>query len=92
MKPVRFSRHASEQALRRGAALSDVLRAIREAPWERAERERFKATKMFPDDRVSPMNGVFYRFQTIEAIFTEETSEIIVVTVKVYYSNLERQP
>ena len=47
---------------------------------------------MFPDDRVSPMNGVFYRFQTIEAIFTEETSEIIVVTVKVYYSNLERQP
>jgi hypothetical protein len=66
-----------------------VARTISEADWQTAEGGRWKAIKCFPYGQVSPMNKRFYRFQTVEAVFVEEAAEIVIVTVKAYYSNEE---
>ncbi len=37
----------------------------------------------------SPANAKYYKFKTIDVIFVDEQNEIVIVTVKVYYSNEE---
>ncbi len=36
------------------------------------------------------MNKLYYRFKTVEVVFAEEADAIVIVTVKVYYSNEEQ--
>lgn len=89
MKPIRLSSHARIRAVQRGATEEEVVTSVRQSPAVPADRERFSARKVFLYEAISPMNNEYYRFKTVEPIFVEEADEIVVVTVKVYYSNEE---
>ncbi|MBM3333614.1 DUF4258 domain-containing protein [Candidatus Sumerlaeota bacterium] len=89
MKPVRFSEHAQSRLRQRGATEEEILECIHQSPRAAQHGGRFSARKIFLFGGISPVNNQQYRFKTIEPIFAEEPDEIVVVTVKVYYSNEE---
>jgi hypothetical protein len=90
MKPVSFSTHARLQMELRGAEEPEVISAIRSGTWEGAKRGKLQSRHRFDFNRPSPVNQKFYKYKTVEAIFVEESERIVVVTVKVYYSNKEQ--
>lgn len=85
-KPIAFSRHAQLQMLLRGADESEVIESIQKEPWQSAKRGRFQAKRRFIFDKPSPITGILYRFKEVEVVFAEESDRIVMVTVKVYYS------
>ncbi len=87
MKPVSFSTHARTQMKLRGAEEAEVVSTVRSGTWETAKRNKLQCRHCFNFNRPSPINQKFYKYKTIEAIFVEESNKIVVVTVKVYYSN-----
>lgn len=89
MKPIRLSFHAANQAWLRGADENDIKSTIEQSVWHMAKNGRWRATKTFIYAKKSPINQKVYLFKTVEPIFVEEDQEIVVVTVKVYYSNKE---
>ena len=89
MKPIRLSQHAQSRALLRGATEAEVAACVEQSPASPAEKGRWSARKTFLFNALSPVNRRLYRFKTVEAIFVEEPLEIVVVTIKVYYSNEE---
>jgi len=90
IKSIRFSEHAKTRLLQRGATEEEVLECIRQSPRSVLPGGRFSARKTFLFGAISPMNNQHYRFKRIETIFAETPDEIVVVTVKVYSSNEER--
>lgn len=88
-KQIRFSMHAKEQMNLRGATEGEVEQVIRTIEWEPAKRGRQQARRRFDFGKLSPINQQTCRFKTVDAIFANEPDEIVVVTVKVYYSNEE---
>ena len=89
MKPIRFSDHARLQMSLRGATEEEVTISIRAGKWEAAKMGRFRSSQQFNFNRVSLTNQKFYKYKTVDAFFAEERNEIVVITVKVYYSNEE---
>jgi len=87
LKPIILSEHTQTQMLLRGAEKDEVIKSIQEGQWQPAKRGRIQAKTRFAFDKLSPINGLFYRYKDVEAIFQEEKDKIIVITVKVYYSN-----
>ncbi len=85
MKPIVLSVHASESAAMRGATRDEVIQSVQEGEWQSARRGRFRSKVCFPFNAVSPLNGKQYRWKTVEAVFAEDSEEILVVTVLVYY-------
>jgi hypothetical protein len=73
----------------RGATEEELIKAIRDGRWEPARLGKFRSRYSFAFNRVSLVNQKYYNFKTIEPIFADEENEIVVVTVKVYYSNEE---
>lgn len=69
----------------RGATELEVVEAVRGGPWEPAKHGKKHAARRFEFGRPSPVNGVFYAFKTVDAVFAEELDRIVVLTVKVYY-------
>lgn len=89
MKEVSFSYHALQQMRLRGASIKEVVFAIRNRPWQPG-RPGYKTCKArFDHNAVSPVNGKHYKFKTVEVVLADDLLEIVVITVKVYYSNLE---
>jgi len=82
-KPIRFSVHALGYMERRGFSSEDVEKAIRSCPWEKAERDRWECHMGIPFCEY--WNGHEYALRQIRPIFMEEKSEIVVITVYVYY-------
>jgi hypothetical protein len=82
-KPIRLSEHAKQQLVFRGAAEEQVFDAIRTEEWEFAELGRLECRKDFIYN--SQWNNKYYDTQQVRPIFVEESGEIIVVTVYVYY-------
>jgi hypothetical protein len=82
-KPIRLSRHAHGYLDRRGFTQAEVEETIRTGPWMLARDGRYEASKEFPYHAV--WNGVSYATKRIRAIFIEEPTEIVVVTVYTYY-------
>lgn len=83
MKPIRLSGHARENLPYRGATELEVVEAIRSSTWETASGGRFDCRKDFSFRQY--WNGKFYATKQVRPIFVEETDEIVVVTVYVYY-------
>ncbi len=83
MKPIRFSRHATERCHDRGAIEEEVIEAIRTMPWAVSETQRFECRRDFAYN--ADWHGKFYPHKQVRPIFVEETDEIVVVTVYVYY-------
>ncbi len=73
--------------LSRGASVDEVVRAIQKGTWEIARKGRLRSKHTFPFGQVSPVNLALYKFKTVEAVFVKERTQIVVITVKVYYSN-----
>lgn len=82
MKPIRFSRHASERLRDRGATEDEVAEAIRTAPWTPAGGQRFECQKDFLYG--TDWNGRFYAMKRVRPIFVEEPDKIVIITVYVY--------
>ena len=84
LKPVRLSQHAHQRLGSRGAKESEVVEAIRTVPWQPAELGRLECRKVFRYERV--WHGRRYRTKEVRPVFVDESSEIVVVTVYVYYA------
>ncbi len=89
-KPIRLSAHAQEQMALRGATEDEIKETIRRGEWQPAKRGRQHAVCQFGFDKPSPVNQQTYRFKTVDAVFVDEPREIVVVTVKVFYSDKEQ--
>jgi hypothetical protein len=83
VKPIRLSRHASENMAFRGATEDEVVAAIRQTEWQAAERGRFECRREFPFGR--DWNGRHYTSKQVRPVFVDEPATIVVVTVYVYY-------
>jgi hypothetical protein len=82
-KPIRSFAHALGYMERRGFVGEDVEKAIRTCPWEKAERDRRECRLEI--SFYENWNGHKYAFRPMRPIFVEEQSEIVVITVYVYY-------
>ncbi|KPK50731.1 MAG: hypothetical protein AMK72_01450 [Planctomycetes bacterium SM23_25] len=82
-KPVRLSAHAASYRTKRGFTAEEVEQAIREAPWQEAQRGRTECRLDFAFD--GTWNGKSYATKQVRPIFAEEANEIVVVTVYTYY-------
>jgi len=82
-KPIRLSGHARKQLEFRGAAIQDVIEAVRTEQWGQAELGRLDCRRNYAFN--AEWNGHFYRTRQVRPIFVDEPGEIVVVTVYVYY-------
>jgi len=83
MKPIRLSGHARENMRYRGATESEIVDVIRTVLWQPANRGRLECRKDFVYER--EWNRKYYATKQVRPIFVDETDEIVVVTVYVYY-------
>ena len=86
-KPIRCSRHAIEQMLLRGATVQEVAGVVETVTPMPARRGKLQARRTFAFGQRSPVNQQVYAFKTVHVIYADEPSEIVVVTVLVYYEN-----
>ena len=84
MKPVVFTRHASQRLAERMTTEEEVIQAIRDAPWVRSDRQRYSATKWYPFNEVH--EGFFYAGKDVCPIFADEAERLVVVTLYVYFN------
>jgi hypothetical protein len=74
------------RAIQRDATETEIRETMRNSQWQPAHGGRWCAQKKFTFNNVSPVNQQFYHNKIVEPVFTEETTEIVVITVKVYYT------
>ncbi len=89
MKSIRFSNHARIQMELRGASQEDVIKAIELGKWEPAKMGKSQSKYTYDFNKATLTNQKFYKYKIVEPIFADERDEIVVITVKVYYSNQE---
>jgi hypothetical protein len=82
-KPIRLSGHARQQLQFRGASELEVIQTIQSGTWTSAEHGRLQSQLKIPFNQL--WNGKPYATKQVRPIFVEETDEIVVVTVYVYY-------
>lgn len=82
-KPIRLSGHAQGRLTRRGTTEQEVSEAIQTEPWQPAERGHLECRKDFPFN--AEWNGKHYATKPVRPVFANEPSEIVVVTIYVYY-------
>ncbi|HPI20394.1 MAG TPA: hypothetical protein PKY56_08485 [Candidatus Kapabacteria bacterium] len=73
--------------LARGASKEEVIECIKEEKFEQAKNEKFQCKRTFEFKDISPVNKHFYNYKTVNPIFVNDNSDIIVITVKVFYHN-----
>ena len=83
MKPIRFTRHAREQAAERGATETEVKDAIRKGAREPARSGREICRYNYAFGR--PWQGKSYAIKQVAAVIKEEGAEIVVITVYTFY-------
>jgi hypothetical protein len=82
-KPIRLSEHAKQQLQFRGATEQEVAETIRMQTRGPAELGRLECQRNFAFN--SEWNKNYYATKQVGPIFAEESDEIVVVTVYVYY-------
>lgn len=88
MKPIVFSQHALDQFADRGTSKDEVKRAIQEGEKGPAEKGRMAFRKNFPFN--AKWKGRHYEIKQVMPVVAEEYSEIVVVTVYVFYFGGEK--
>ena len=83
-KVIFISNHARQQLAFRGAVEQEVVEAIQSADLKPADLGRLECRKDYPYER--KWNGKHYKTKQVLPIFLEEETQIVVVTVYVYYS------
>jgi hypothetical protein len=89
MKEIVFSLHARTQMNLRGASEEEVTEAVTSGQWKPAKLGKLQSRHTFEYNNKAPTNMKFYKFKIVEPIFADENERIVIVTVKVYYSNTE---
>ena len=83
MKPIRFTRHALEQCVERGATKNEVIETIRNGSREAAKLGRELCRENFQFN--AEWNGRYYAIKQVAPVVKETTNEIIVITVYTFY-------
>ncbi len=83
MKPVRFSDHALQQLLLRGATKEEVVAAIQEGEVLPAQSGRIAFRRNFPFG--ATWKGKRYDVKQVQPIVVEEDRGLVVVTVYVFF-------
>jgi len=83
LKPIHLSGHARSQLPFRGVTEEEIIDTIRSEAWSPAELGRLECRKNFSFGKV--WNNKLYATKQVRPIFVEEATEIVVVTVYVYY-------
>jgi len=83
MKPIRFSQHAREQMVERGADEHEVIETIRAGEQVPAKHGRLGYRKNFQYNHL--WGGRTYAIKQVLAIVVEESDALIVVTVYTFY-------
>jgi hypothetical protein len=78
MKPIRFSKHAEEQARERGATTAEAAEAIRKGAREPAKHGRELCRYNFPFGR--KWQGKPYAIKQVAPVIMEKADEIVVIT------------
>jgi len=71
----------------RGASEEEVITAINSGTWEPAKLGKLKTKYKFDFNAISMANQKIYKYKTVEPVFADENDIIVVITIKVYYSN-----
>jgi len=82
-KPVRLTGHAKSLLAFRGTSEHEVAEAIHTCGWQPAELGRMECRKDYPFN--AEWNRHWYRTKQVRPIFVDESDEVVVVTVYVYY-------
>jgi hypothetical protein len=69
LKKFEFSHHALERIRERSTSKEEVIQAISESEWFRAEKNRYSCSKAFAYD--NHHYGKFYKWKDIVPIFVE---------------------
>lgn len=83
IKPIVFTRHARERMAERGADEADVREAIRSGSREPAKMGRDLYRAVFDYDELR--HGTRYRSREVAVVVAEEPTQLVVVTVFVFY-------
>ena len=83
MKPVRLTKHASEQAAERGATEAEVVEATRHGSREPAKQGRELCRFNFTFGQ--KWQGNFYAIKQVAPVIKDEANEIVVITVYTFY-------
>jgi hypothetical protein len=83
VKPIRFSKHAQEQAAERGATEAEVKEAVRNGSREAATRGREVCRYNFVFKR--RWQRKYYPIKQVGPVVKEEEDEIVVITVYAFY-------
>ena len=89
MKEIIFSLHARLQMSLRGASEEEVIKAVTAGQWKPAKQGKLQSQQAFDFNNEAPTNMKFYKLKIVEPIFAEEAERVVIITVKVYYSNTE---
>jgi hypothetical protein len=82
-KPIRYSLHALEKMIDRGASADEVVAAIRTGVSEPARKGRHMFRKNFPYNKL--WRGRGYAVKQVAPVVVEEENSLFVVTVFVFY-------
>ena len=88
LKRVVFSHHAKQQLTDRGATVEEVELTIREGERTPAKRGRLAFRKNFQFEHT--WNGIYYESKQVLPIVVEESEQLVVVTVYVFYIGAKR--
>ncbi|MBI1955516.1 MAG: DUF4258 domain-containing protein [Acidobacteria bacterium] len=83
MKPIRFTSHAKEQCVERGASESEVKEAIERGLRERVRRSRMHYRHNFQYQ--AKWQGRYYAIKQVAPVVAEADNEFVVVTVYTFY-------
>ena len=83
MKTIRFTVHASEQMVERGATQDEVKKAIERGVCEPAQRGRLMYRLNFQYN--AEWQGKSYAIKQVAPVVAEAQNEIVVVTVYTFY-------
>jgi hypothetical protein len=83
MKPIRFTQHAREQCVERGANEEEVRQAILYGSRETAKNDRILCRYNFSFGQ--SWNGKRYQIKQVAPVIKETATETIVITVYTFF-------
>jgi hypothetical protein len=83
VKPIRFTHHAREQCIERGATENEVCEAIEKGTREKAKLNRFMCRYNFHYGQ--EWQGERYPIKQVAPVIVEDSDEIVVITVYTFF-------
>ena len=84
-RPTRFTRHALDQATKRGTTPEEMVAVLQTGTVDTARAGYSALSKVYPFVRA--WRGRYYRQKTVGVVYVAEAGETVVITVYVYYGS-----